>query len=57
LSAEKRWIKLRGFQRLGQVIRGVKFSDGTPVVANEGGVEDGLISRSAVNQALLIHQI
>ena len=47
LSAEKRWIKLRGFQRLGQVIRGVKFSDGTPVVANEGGVEDGLISRSA----------
>ena len=47
LSVEKRWIKLRGFQRLGQVIRGVKFSDGTPVVANEGGVEDGLISRSA----------
>ena len=30
-----------------QGIRGVKFSDGTPVVANEGGVEDGLISRSA----------
>jgi len=37
LSAEKRRIKLRG----------VKFSDVTPVVANEGGVEDGLISRSA----------
>jgi hypothetical protein len=37
LSAEKRWIKLRG----------VKFSGGTPVVANEGGVEDGLNSRSA----------
>ena len=37
LSAEKRWIKPRGF----------KFSGGTPVVANEGGVEDGLISRSA----------
>ena len=32
---------------LGQVIRGVTFSDGTPVVANEGGIEDGLISRSA----------
>jgi len=39
-----------------QVIRGFKFSGGTPVVANDGGVEDGLISRSAVNQALLIHQ-
>ena len=37
LSAEKRRIKLKGF----------KFSGGTPVVANEGGVEDGLISRSA----------
>ena len=37
LSAEKRWIKLRGF----------KFSSGTPVVANEGGVEDDIISRSA----------
>ena len=47
LSAEKRWIKLRGF----------KFSGGTLVVANEGGVEDGLISRSAVKQALLMHQI
>ena len=47
LSAEKRWIKLKGFQRLGQIIRGVKFSDGTPIVNNEEQVEDGLISRSA----------
>jgi len=47
LSAEKRWTELRGFQRLGHVIRGVKFSDGTSVVADEGGVEDGLISRNA----------
>ena len=47
LSAEKHWIKLRGFQRLGQVIRGVKFSDGTPVTTDEQDVEDGLISRSA----------
>ncbi len=38
LSAEKRWTKLRGFQRLGQVIQGVKFSGGTSVVADEGGV-------------------
>ena len=37
----------QGFQRLGQVIRGVKFSDGTSVVADEGGVEDGLICMSA----------
>jgi transposase-like protein len=47
LSAEKHWIKLRGFQRLGQIIRGVKFSDGTPVVTDDHGVENGLISRSA----------
>ena len=47
LSAEKRWTELRGFQRLGHVIRGVKFSDGTSVVADEGGVEDGLICMSA----------
>jgi hypothetical protein len=47
LSAEKHWIKLRGFERLGQVIRGVKFADGTPVVTDEQDVEDGLISRSA----------
>jgi len=47
LNAGKRWIKLEGFKRLGQVIRGVKFSDGTPVVTDEEHVEDGLISRSA----------
>ena len=47
LSVEKHRIKLRGFKRLCQMIRGVKFSGGTPVVANEWGVEDGLISKSA----------
>jgi len=47
LSAEKHWIKLRGFRRLGQVIRGVKFSDGTPVADDQQQVEDGLVSRSA----------
>lgn len=47
LSAQKHWIRLRGFKRLGQVIRGVKFSDGTPVDGNdEHGKEDHL-SRSA----------
>jgi transposase-like protein len=47
LSAEKHWIKLRGFQRLGQIIRGVKFSDGTPVVTDGENVEDRMISRNA----------
>ena len=47
LSAEKHWIRLRGFKRLSQVIRGVKFADGTPVVADEKHVDDGLISRTA----------
>jgi hypothetical protein len=47
LNAGNYWIKLEGFKRLGQVIRGVKFSDGTPVVTDEEHVEDGLISRSA----------
>ena len=27
-SAEKRWIKIRGFHHLDNVIRGVKFKDG-----------------------------
>lgn len=30
-SAEKRWRRLRGFKRLGEVIRGVKFRDGVAV--------------------------
>jgi hypothetical protein len=28
LSAEKGWLKLRGFRRLAEVINGVKFIDG-----------------------------
>ncbi len=47
LSAEKHWIRLRGFKRLDQLIRGVKFSDGTPVATDRVHDEDGLISRSA----------
>lgn len=35
LSAEQRWIRLRGFGRLGEVIRGVKFADGLPLHVNE----------------------
>lgn len=27
-SAQKRWLRIRGFQRLGEVIEGVKFKDG-----------------------------
>ncbi len=47
LSAEKHWINLRGFKRLGQVIRGAKFSDGTPIATDEEHVEDGHVSRRA----------
>lgn len=37
-SAQKRWIRLNGFQRLGEVIRGVKFVNG------ESQLEDELIN-------------
>ena len=47
LSAEKHWIRLRGFKRLGQVIRGVKFSDGVAIVTNEEQYEEGRVSRNA----------
>lgn len=30
-SAQKRWLKIRGFKRLGEVIEGVKFKDGIRV--------------------------
>lgn len=48
LSAEKHWIRLRGFQRFAEVIRGVKFSDGVPVPTNmEEPLEERILSRSA----------
>jgi len=48
LSAQKHWIRLRGFQQLGEVIRGVKFSDGVAVVMNEEEqVEERNLVRSA----------
>lgn len=31
-SAAKRWIKIRGFERLADVIRNVRFKDGEPVI-------------------------
>jgi putative transposase len=31
-SAQKRWLKIRGFKRLGEVIEGVPFKDGIRVV-------------------------
>jgi hypothetical protein len=36
MSAQKRWQKLRGFKRLGEVIRGVKFVDGIRADAAQG---------------------
>jgi putative transposase len=34
-SAQKRWLRIRGFKRLAQVIEGVKFQDGIAVVKPE----------------------
>jgi transposase-like protein len=48
LSAEKHWIRLRGFQQLGEVIRGVKFSDGVAVAINE---EDQVEEQNPVRSA------
>ena len=48
LSAEKHWIRLRGFQQLGEVIRGVKFSDGVAVAMNE---KEQLEERNLVRSA------
>ncbi|NIN67445.1 MAG: IS256 family transposase [Anaerolineae bacterium] len=47
LSAEKHWVRLRKSELLGQVIEGVKFSDGTPVTRDEEHVGDGQLSRTA----------
>ena len=48
LSAEKHWIRLRGFQQLGKLIQGVKFSDGVAVAMNE---EEQLEERNLVRSA------
>jgi transposase-like protein len=48
LSAQKHWIRLRGFQQLGKLIQGVKFSDGVAVAMNEEEqVEEQNLVRSA----------
>jgi ATP-dependent DNA ligase len=44
---EKHWIKLKGFKRPDQVIRGAKSSDGDIVTTDEEGFEHGQISRRA----------
>lgn len=40
LSAQTRWRRLRGFNRLAEVIRGVKFQDGVRVDANENEMKE-----------------
>ena len=40
LSAQTRWRRLRGFNRLAEVIRGVKFQDGIRVDANENEMKE-----------------
>jgi putative transposase len=42
-SAQKRWLKIRGFKRLGEVIEGVPFKDGIRVVS----LPDSSISKDA----------
>jgi putative transposase len=42
-SAQKRWLKIRGFKRLGEVIEGVKFKDGIRI----GQHPDSSISKDA----------
>jgi len=36
LTAEKSWHRIRGFERVTDVIDGVKFQDGIVVAPNEG---------------------
>lgn len=43
-SAEKHWIKLRGFHHLDNVIRGVKFKDGK---LEKTGINEGAIQEAA----------
>ncbi len=48
LSAQEHWIRLRGFQQLGEIIRGVRFSDGVAVAMNE---EDQVEEQNPVRTA------
>ena len=34
-SAQNRWLRIRGFNQLGEVIQGVQFQDGVKVVTEE----------------------
>ncbi len=34
-SAQNRWLRIRGFNQLGEVIQGVQFQDGIKVVTEE----------------------
>ena len=37
-SAQKRWLKIRGFKHLAQVIEGVKFQDGIAIVSSDQSI-------------------
>jgi putative transposase len=39
-SAQKRWLRIRGFKRLGEVIEGVKFQDGVRVESDHALSQD-----------------
>ncbi|MGB3298271.1 MAG: hypothetical protein WBA76_08365, partial [Phormidesmis sp.] len=39
-SAQNRWLRIRGFNQLGEVIKGVQFQDGVKVVTGELAIAD-----------------
>ena len=41
-SAQNRWLRIRGFNQLGEVIQGVQFQDGVKVVTEELAIANGV---------------
>ena len=39
LAAERSWLKLRGFDRLPDVVRGIQFQDGIAVLDEANDIE------------------
>lgn len=39
LAAERSWLKLRGFDRLPDVVKGIKFQDGIAVLDEANDIE------------------
>jgi len=39
LAAERSWLRLRGFDRLPEVVKGIKFQDGIAVLDGANDIE------------------